>query len=158
MFDSELNFKHYINTAKTKLSRALYALRTVKNTFNPKSLYFLYNSIFHCHLLYTIQIWSCSRSGPIKAVFKLQKTTVRLISGSAYNAHTEPLFKKLTYCINRTWSLSPNYNSCNDFHKTFFQNLFVKLGLEITFKILVKMKYSSGILINCSPYTQTWSS
>ena len=94
-FDSELNFKYHIDTLKTKLSRALYALRTVKNTLNQESLYLLYNSIFHCHLLYAVQIWSCSRSSPINAVFKLQKTAVRLISGSAYNAHTEPLFKKL---------------------------------------------------------------
>ena len=55
----------------------------------------LYNSIFHCHLLYAIQIWSCVRSGLINELFKLQKAAIRIISGTSYNSHTEPLFKKL---------------------------------------------------------------
>ena len=94
-FDPNLNFKHHITSLKNKLSKALYALRTVKNTLNKKSLLLIYNSIFHCHLLYAIQIWSCSKSGPINELFKLQKKAIRIISGSSYNSHTEPLFKKL---------------------------------------------------------------
>ena len=77
------------------MSKALYALRMVKNTLNQKSLLLLYNSIFHCHLLYAIQIWSCSRSGLQNEIFKMQKAAIRIVSGSSYNSHTEPLFKKL---------------------------------------------------------------
>ena len=94
-FDPALNFKYHISTLKNKLSRALYALRTVKNTLNQKSLLLIYNSIFHCHLLYAIQIWSCSRSGPINELFKMQKSAIRIVAGAKYNSHTEPLFKKL---------------------------------------------------------------
>ena len=67
----------------------------VKNTLNQKSLLLLYNSIFHCHLLYALQIWSWSRSGPQNEIFKMQKAAIRIVSGSSYNSHTEPLFKKL---------------------------------------------------------------
>ena len=67
----------------------------VKNTLNQNSLLLLYNSIFHCHLLYAIQIWSCSRSGPLNEIFKMQKSAIRIITGSPYNLHTEPLFKRL---------------------------------------------------------------
>ena len=94
-FDPALNFKYHILTLKNKLSRALYALRSVKNTINQNGLILLYNSIFHCHLLYAIQIWSCSKSGPINELYKMQKNAVRIIAGKSYNAHTEPLFKKL---------------------------------------------------------------
>ena len=94
-FDPSLNFKFHISKIKSKLSKALYALRMVKNTLNQKSLLLLYNSIFHCHLLYAIQIWSCSRSGPLNEIFKMQKAAIRIVSGSSYNSHTEPLFKKL---------------------------------------------------------------
>ena len=94
-FDPALNFKFHISKLKTKLSKALYALRMVKNTLNQASLLMLYNSIFHCHLLYAIQIWSCSKSGPINELFKMQKAAIRIIAGSSYNSHTEPLFKKL---------------------------------------------------------------
>ena len=92
-FDSDLNFKHHIFSLKTKLPRALFALHSVKYTLNQKSLTLLYNSIFHCHLLYAVQIWSCSRSSPINDLFKLQKTAVCIISGS----HTEPIFKKTSH-------------------------------------------------------------
>ena len=67
----------------------------VKNTLNQNSLLLLYNSIFHCHLLYAIQIWSCSRSGPLNEIFKMQKSAIRIITGSSYNSHTEFLFKRL---------------------------------------------------------------
>ena len=67
----------------------------VKNTLNQNSLLLLYNSIFHCHLLYAIIIWSCSRSGPLNEIFKMQKSAIRIITSSPYNSHTEPLFKRL---------------------------------------------------------------
>ena len=95
LFDPDLNFKSHIANLKSKLSKSLYTLRTVKNTLSTDSLLLLYNSIFHCHLLYANTIWSCSRSSLINEIFKMQKAAVRLITGSAYNAHTEPLFKKL---------------------------------------------------------------
>ena len=72
-FDPNLNFKHHTSNLKNKLSKALYALRSVKNTLGQKSLLLIYNSIFQCHLLYAIQIWSCSKSGPLNEIFKLQK-------------------------------------------------------------------------------------
>ena len=59
------------------------------------SLCLLYNSIFHCHLLYAIQIWSCSRSGPLNKIFRMQKAAIRIVTGTSDNSHTEPLFKKL---------------------------------------------------------------
>ena len=40
-FYPALNFKYHITTLKNKLSRALYALRSVKNTINKKGLFFI---------------------------------------------------------------------------------------------------------------------
>ena len=49
----------------------------------------LYDSFILPHLNYAILTWgfSCSR------IFKLQKKSIRIISLSKYNSHTEPLFK-----------------------------------------------------------------
>ena len=94
-FDPCLNFKYHLTTVRKKLSKALYSLRLVKNVLPKTSLVLLYNSLFHCHLLYAVQIWSCTSSGPINEIFKLQKAAVRVINGSAYNSHTEPIFKNL---------------------------------------------------------------
>jgi hypothetical protein len=47
------------------------------------------------YLVYCIQIWSCTAISNLNELIKKQKNAIRLITSSAYNAHTEPLFKKL---------------------------------------------------------------
>lgn len=93
-FDSSLSFKFHIHNIKKKLSKALYSLRMAKNLLSSKSLKLVYYSIFHCHLIYAIQIWSSCIPSLINELFKLQKSAIRIICNASYNAHTEPLFKK----------------------------------------------------------------
>jgi hypothetical protein len=93
-FDPNLMFKYPINTIRSTLSRALFALRSAKNILSTQSLTTLYFSIMHCHLIYAIQIWSSSSPNSYTSLFKLQKSAIRLITNSKYNAHTEPLFKQ----------------------------------------------------------------
>ena len=93
-FDQNLSFKYHIQTIRTKISRALYSLRSVKNLLSQVSLTLLYHSIIHCHLIYAIQIWSSTSPSNFQNLFSLQKAAVRIITGSNYNAHTEPIFKK----------------------------------------------------------------
>jgi hypothetical protein len=92
-FDENLNFKYQITQLSNKLSNALYILRRVKNFIPSHSLKTLYYSLFHSHLLYGIEIWSCAPPSAIKPLITKQKSAIRLISNAAYNAHTEPLFK-----------------------------------------------------------------
>ena len=93
-FDSSLTFKYQIQNIRKKLSKALYVLRMVKNLLPLKSLKLIYYSIFHCHLIYAIQIWSCCSPSSLNDLFKLQKTALRIICNTPYNSHTEPLFKR----------------------------------------------------------------
>ena len=101
-FDPLLNFKFHISTLKNKLAKTLYALKMSKNKLSNNSLYLLYFALFHSHLVYANIIWSCTDSSTINSIFKLQKKAIRLISGSKFNAHTEPLFKK-TWNPSLTW-------------------------------------------------------
>jgi hypothetical protein len=55
----------------------------------------LYFSLIHCHFNYAIEIWSCASTSIINKLYLLQKNAIRIISHAKYNAHTEPLFKKL---------------------------------------------------------------
>ena len=136
-FYPDLNFKYHISLLKSKLSKALYALRTVRNSLGTNSLLLLYYSIFHCHLNYATIIWSCSRSGPINDLFKLQKSAVRIISGSSYNSHTEPLFKKLKILpLPDLITFSKKFNSCNVSPKHFYQNTLTISGWETLFATL----------------------
>ena len=125
---------------KNKLSRALYALVSVKNTINQKGLILLYNSIFHCHLLYAIQIWSCSCSSPVNEIYKVQKNAIRIIAGKPYNAHTEPLFKKL--------QIMPLPDLIT-FSKIQFIPHLTKLGLGMRFGTMERMKSNYVTVTTC---------
>jgi hypothetical protein len=95
LFDDELNFKQHISMIRSKLSRALFQLRSAKNFLAKESLLLLYHAIFHSHLAYATIVWSSATHSLINDIFKLQKKAVRIISNSKFNAHTEPLFKDL---------------------------------------------------------------
>ena len=101
-FYPNLNFKHHISTLQNKLSKALYALRSVKKTLNQKRLLLLYNSVFHCHLLYAVQIWSCSHSGPINHLFKMQKKTSELLRVRLTIRILNPCLRNFRFCPSLT--------------------------------------------------------
>jgi hypothetical protein len=94
-FYSQLNFKYHLNQLSKKLSYALYSLRSVKNLLPAHSLKTLYYSLFHCHLVYGIEIWSAASPSLLKPLITKQKTAIRILANKSYNAHTEPLFKSL---------------------------------------------------------------
>ena len=93
-FDPKLNFKFHVKQLVSKLSRALFILRSVKTILSPAALRTIYFSVFHCHIIYAIQLWSCTNEGSLKVIFLKQKQAIRVINNSKYNEHTEPLFKK----------------------------------------------------------------
>ena len=93
-FDQSLSFKYQISNIRKKLSKALFILRKSKNILPKKSLLLIYYAIFHCHLIYAIQIWSCCSTSLINDLFKLQKSAIRILCNTKYNSHTEPLFKR----------------------------------------------------------------
>ena len=95
LFDPELNFKQHIKSISSKISKALYILRTVKNILSEKALKTLYYSLIHCHLVYGIHVWSSSSPSNLNGLVKMQKNAIRIITDSNYNAHTLPLFKKM---------------------------------------------------------------
>ncbi len=94
-FDPCLNFKYHISQISKKLSFALYKLRQVKNLLPQSALVTLYYSLFHCHLVYAIEIWSCVPFSLLKPLLIKQKSAIRIITNKSHNAHTEPLFKSL---------------------------------------------------------------
>jgi len=92
-FDPSLNFKYHTEQISKKLSRALYAMRNAKYFLNEKALKTLYYSLFHCHIVYAVEIWSVAPQTNLSSIIKKQKDAIRLLSNARYNAHTQPLFK-----------------------------------------------------------------
>ncbi len=95
-FDQNLNFKFHISQISKKLSHAIYSLRAVKNIFPKKYLRTLYFSLFHCHLIYALEVWSCVSPALLQPLIKKQKAAIRIVGGGRYNDHTEPIFKSLS--------------------------------------------------------------
>ncbi|MFN9979891.1 MAG: RNA-directed DNA polymerase, partial [bacterium] len=93
-FDPQLNFKYHISTITNKLSKMLYFFRQAKHVLTPKAKTSLYYASIHSHLIYGIHIWSCTAESNLKQLILKQKMAIRTLCNSAYNAHTEPLFKK----------------------------------------------------------------
>jgi hypothetical protein len=123
-FDQNLNLNFQVKMIKSKLSRALFSLRAAKNTLSQKSMTYLYNALFHCHLIYAVQIWTCTSQSNHNEIFKLQKAAIRLINNAKYNSHTEPLFKACT--------ILP-FPDIITFHKLQFMQRFVQGFLPSSF-------------------------
>jgi len=92
--DPNLSFKFHLEKIKSSISKSLFIMKKSSGFLSEKALTTLYYSLIHCHLTYCNEIWSCGRESSLKSLTVLQKKSIRLITKSRYNAHTEPLFKK----------------------------------------------------------------
>jgi len=95
LIDPKLSFKQHISHITKKVSTSLYFLRGAKHVLNQKALKFIYYALFHSHLIYASQLWSCCSESLLKPIVSKQKIAIRLLSNAKYNSHTEPLFKAL---------------------------------------------------------------
>jgi hypothetical protein len=91
--DPKLSFKFHLAQISKKISKSLYIIQSTKNLLSEKSLKSLYYALIHSHLIYGIHIWSCTSANNLAGLVKLQKKSIRIVTKSAYNSHTEPLFK-----------------------------------------------------------------
>ena len=53
----------------------------------------MYNYLVLCHMSYDLLAWGSK----LTSLVKLQKNVVHIITGSKYNAHTDPIFKTLKF-------------------------------------------------------------
>jgi hypothetical protein len=91
IIDSKLNWKAHINNIAKKISKANYILAKFKHFLPENCLKAIYNSLINSHLNYCMLCWGYQP----KQLIKLQKKAVRNITNSKFNAHSEPLLKKL---------------------------------------------------------------
>jgi hypothetical protein len=120
LFDPNLNFRLHIKSISAITSCSLFHLRAARNVLSKEALITLYYSMIHSHLIYAIQIWSCTSPSILSELVVKQKMAIRVIHNSSYNAHTESLFKSS--------SILP-LNSLIEYFKIHFMYLF-------TFKLL----------------------
>ena len=90
--DENLNFNYHCSKVCKKISSSLFAINKVKNVLSVNALKKLYFALVHPHFLYCLPIYSCTSSQNLKMLELKQKQSIRIVTKSKYNAHTEPLF------------------------------------------------------------------
>ena len=92
-FDEYLNIDKHTSYVCAKLSRSLYCIKRASNKLSKKSLMSLYYALIHPHLLYCINILSCTSKSNLSHLQKIQKKAIRIVTKSKVNEQTGPLFK-----------------------------------------------------------------
>ena len=92
-FDENITFKKHVNYITQRLTRTsslIYQLRDLMPSF-------VLLNVYHAHvnsvLSYCNIIWSSAHPTTLKSLVTIQKRIIRNITHSAFDAHTEPLFK-----------------------------------------------------------------
>lgn len=93
--DNQLTWVNHIDYLCEKLSKAVFALRTISAISNKETALTTYYALFHSILSYGILAWGSAAHIHLQRVFILQKAAVRRIVGAKWDDHCEPIFKQL---------------------------------------------------------------
>ena len=96
MIDKHLDWSQQFTHLRLNLSKTIYIMNSVKNFLTVNSMKTLYYALYYSHLLYCITLWGTTMAASnLNKLDKSQKKVVRIINKSEYNAHTNPIYKKL---------------------------------------------------------------
>ena len=91
VLDECLTWKSHIQKIAGKIARVIGTINRLKRFLPCEILKMIYSALIQPHLNYGILLWGLKA----KRIIKLQKWALRAITCSKYNAHTDPLFKRL---------------------------------------------------------------
>ena len=89
--DEHMSWKAHAHKVACKLGATIGTMKRLKHFLPMSVMKTLYSSLVLPHLTYGIILWGRK----IKRIIKLQKWAVRCIVNAKYNAHTQPIMKKL---------------------------------------------------------------
>ena len=93
--DSKLKFTYHWGDLHSRLQRAIFSLRVMKNVLDMQHLKMLYFAYVHSIIEYSIIVFTGVTDGQASIIHKLQKKCARIITNSSSTAHSAPLFKQL---------------------------------------------------------------
>ena len=91
VLNKNLNWRAHVDMIASKISRTIGILNRMKRFMPLNVLQTLYNTLIQSHINYGILTWGNNNG----RIHKLQKKALRIITNSKYNAHSEPIFKRL---------------------------------------------------------------
>ena len=126
MFDECLTWKSHTQKVASRIAMVTGTINRLKRFLPIDILKTIYNALIQPHLNFSILLWGKNT----KRILKLQKWAVRAITCSKYNAHTDPLFKKLNLLkitdIYKITALKFYYKFKNDLLPQSFLNIFTQ--------------------------------
>ena len=93
--DEILSWNKQIDIISQKLARSNGLLSKLRHFVPLDVSLSVYYSIFYSYLLYGCLTWSYTSQGNITRLTKLQKSCVRILTFSKFDAHTNPIFSQL---------------------------------------------------------------
>ena len=124
IIDNNLTWKSHINMISKKLTKIIGIIHRLKNILEKNILIHIYNSLFLTHLNYSVIVWGWQSF----SVNKLQKKALRILTNSAYKAHTEPLFKELNLLKFEHIRALHDFNFCFKFENKLLPEYFKSDG------------------------------
>ena len=94
IIQENLKWNEHISLKSNKISKVNAILSRLKNVLPENILLNIYNALIVPHLTYGITAWGNATKSLFSRLIVLQKKSLRIISNSKYNSHTNPLFQK----------------------------------------------------------------
>ena len=95
IIDECLTWKPHVQNLTRKISKSFGIIYKSSFCLNKNSLCTLYYSLVYPYLYYCACVWGLTYHSNLKRLVTLQKRAVRTISRSAFDAHSDPIFKSL---------------------------------------------------------------
>ena len=95
ILDEQLTWKSHIHNVARKVSKAIGIIYKSSFCLNNSALRTLYYSLIYPYLFYCVSVWASTYPSNLRRLITLQKRVVRIMSRTAFDAHTEPLFINL---------------------------------------------------------------
>ena len=95
ILDETFSWKPHIANVARKISKSIGVIYKASFCLSTSSLLTLYYSLVYPYLVYCVSVWGSTYPSNLKRTLLLQKKVVRIISGSAFDARTEPIFEQL---------------------------------------------------------------
>jgi len=90
--DEHLTWKEHIKNISTKIAKNIGILSRISYLLPRNILINLYYSLIYPYLAYCNIAWASTYHSRLKRLIVLQKRAVRIIAGSSFNSHTNPIF------------------------------------------------------------------
>jgi len=91
--DNCLKFNKHIDNVIKKITPIIAIMNRIKYVCNNYILKTIYNGLIYPHLLYGIVAWGSAYDTHLNKLKILQKKAIRVLTGSKWNDHTDPLFQ-----------------------------------------------------------------